>query len=482
MPATLMDIQWRLRLAWLYVAVAGILGLLLALLTPPFFQPDETAHAFRAIQVGHHHLFARATEDGYGGAVDSNAYTVASGLFQLELQVEKVSPVKRPDGRLTPEQFHAVETKRWSGKARDASFRNTAAYPPWLYLPQAAAWRIGEASNLTITHSLLLARLAALIAAVALGWITLRVCAAGQALFFAVLLLPSLLSLNASASQDALLYSVLALAVSLTTRPLVAARPFTGAELTIVALLLMLASGARQPYACLALLLFLPAVNLPRLSLRSLLAPSVAFVAVAAYVAAWRHIAAPAGLLISFDANPAIQAAFLRSHPVHVAAVIVLELLRRIPTFTIKVLALLGYSDVFAPPVVYALLAVGLGLLSISTPVGCLRNWRSRMLVVSSIGAMTLMLGVAEYLIWTAPGASRVDGLLPRYFLPLPMFLLLLLPLHTSRWQQTARKLQIAGMVLFLAGVVAIPLYAPHRFWRLDLLSALRLTLPHHEP
>ena len=59
--------RWAPRPEWAFVALAGMLGSVLALLTPPFEGPDEPAHFCRAYQVSEGVLIAPCEAELGGG-------------------------------------------------------------------------------------------------------------------------------------------------------------------------------------------------------------------------------------------------------------------------------------------------------------------------------------------------------------------------------------------------------------------------------
>jgi uncharacterized membrane protein len=475
----------------LYLLLSLPLAATLCLLTPPFFVPDEAAHADREIQIGHGEWLAHRSTQGVGAPMDTGFLAVDGAFWHVQSALAARYPIAhtRPDGRISAAELAAQRSVRWSHRSTFESFQNTAVYPPLFYLPQAIGWRLGEAANLTILHSLLLARLLAALASIALGWLALRICATGRILLFVYLLLPTLLSLTASCSQDSLLLSAAALAMaivsrsiaspSIASRALAAARQLTHAELWAAGTLLALCIAARPPYLPLAFILLLPSLDTSPIVWRSLRTPLLASLAVVAAVAAWLAAVHPLGTLILPGAAPALQLAYLRLHPIAGLATLSLGTVRRLTVFLFTGMDMLGVNDVTPPRLLYLPLAGSILALALLLPWNGLRRPTSRAVLAGLFCIIVAGISFIEYLIWTPPGAHLVDGLQARYYLPLVPFCLLL---FRSRLPAAApsprRQVYVAiALAVFIAAVCTTPWLAAHRFYGVGLLRAFAIVL-----
>src|SRR5271165_4570316 len=147
------------RAAALWFLVVGLPAVACqAVLMPPFQNPDEPNHLLRADQVSRGGLLPdpRAAIDG--GLTEPNIGRAAEALLPLKFHPE------RKAGPLLP----AATALHWSAP-QPQGFANTAIYPPVFYLPAALATALARALDLSIVHSLQLARLASGAASVALG-------------------------------------------------------------------------------------------------------------------------------------------------------------------------------------------------------------------------------------------------------------------------------------------------------------------------
>jgi uncharacterized membrane protein len=466
----------------IYVVLALALTGVLCVLTAPFFGPDEPNQACRAISLGHGSVLAEVENGEAGGQIDSGALAVMDGVNDIRMAWEKRWPDfhNRSHGPVKEEEQLPLAPVRWSRHSVFVPFDNTAPYPPFLYAPAIAGWRIGEALDLTIFKSLQLVRLLCALTAVALGWLALHLCACSRWTLLPFLLLPSALFINATCSQDAAMLGVAALAAAILSRPLVAGRAFARWELIVSAVLVALCALGRPPYLGMALILFLPAAELPGKVWRRWFAPSLAFALVLATVGLWRYAVRDLDLDTSDEANPAIQALFVHAHP----ATAVWALLRGTTEagfdFWQRGLYVVGWNDLLAP----RFLSIALGLCLVAILLfgrACtLRTWRGYWLLAWAVLAPLLGISAAEYLIWTPPGLHTVYGAQPRYWLPvMPLGLLLLqgrMPLRIAPVLRS-RVVSIA-CALFAAIACTLPWVVAHAFYREGVLQVLRLNLP----
>ncbi len=409
----------------IYAVLALAINLVLCVATPPFFTPDEPHHSARVMALGRGEWMARMTPGEAGAEIDAHALGVMDGMDAIREAAEKRSPnfLDRAWGPLAGDPERGLAGIRWAHQEAFAPFPNTAVYPPVLYLPAVAGWRLGEAADWTIFHSLQLARLLEALTTVGIGWAALRVGRGLRWLLFAYLLLPSALFLNASCAQDPVLLAVAGLAAAMLSRALAERREFRLGELAGMTVLLALCATARPPYLALALLLFLPGMEVPGAGRRGSawrrwLGPLLAFACVVAVSAAWRHLVLPFGFDTGIGADPEEQYGFLREHTLlgawYVAkgtGAAALDLVRR-------GMYVVGWNDLLAPAGLRAAVGVCWLALLLFAPSGPLRTWRGRALLAGATLAPLVGISFAEYIIWTPPGGSVVYGVQPRYWLP----------------------------------------------------------------
>ncbi len=430
------------RLPLLYCVWGILTGLALAWVMPPWQNPDEAAHVERAVQISLGHLLGQRLANGAGGLTDPAVNASAAPLAGLAFH---------PWVKVTPAMLTEAARPRW-GRPGIEGFDNTANYAPFLYVVAVPALWAGRAGRMTVTATLRLVRMADAIAAALLGAAALAAARRTRLAIAAVLLLPMSVALAASASQDAVLIPLAALAVALIDR----ARSGQAAGRAMqagIATILMLVILARPPILPLAsLLLLLPGRR--RLALGLALGVCAATVLWSAYVA--RYIAPPMN-----GADPARTAAALLNHPLAFARVLGATFDRYGDFYLASMVGVLGWLDTWLPPRFVTLAAWGLALALLSAAVPEAQPDRWRRVVLGWGAALGAALGVflSIYLVWTPLGTPTVEGIQGRYFLPLLPALALGMP-SLGRWAAALRPAALLAVLLLAAATPAITLSA----------------------
>lgn len=460
-----------------YLTLALALTVLLCWMTPPFFAPDEASHADREISLTHGHLIERAGPDGAGDDIDSGVVEVADAMDNIRMEWEKHAGffLDRSYGPMPDEQQTRLAGGRWSGRTIFEPFENTAVYPLLLYVPAMAGWRTGEAAGWTVFASLRLARLLCALCVVVLGWLALRFCAGTCWLLLAGLLLPSVLYLNATCCQDALIPGLAALAVAMLSRPLAGRRGFTRAELTVAAMALGLIAMARPPYAAMALMLFVPAAEL-RGGWRQWRVPAAAFGAVAVLTGLWWHRVARLVTATNDLGEPDVQRIFLRQHPFAAGLAVLRGTAYAGYDFLHRGVYVIGLNDLLPHHGAAAVLTLCLLAVVLCAPGPVAESWRGRVLLAVSVAAPLLGVSLAEYLIWTPPGGATVFGVMPRYWLAATPLGLLLLESCLPRRALNRKMAAVVGVVMALVACT-LPWMVAHAFYREGAWHVLRLSL-----
>lgn len=470
------------RLPEIYLVLALVVTVLLCWMTPPFFAPDEANHADREVSLLHGHLIEKTTPDGAGNDIDDGLVEVSDAMDNVRMEWEKHAGffLDRTHGSITDEQQLAHVNGRWTGWTIFEDYENTAVYPPPLYLPAMAGWKTGEAANWTIFASLRFARLLCALCAVALGWLALRYCVGSRWLLFAGLMLPSVLDVNATCCQDAVVPGLSALAVAMLSRALAGKRYFSRMELVVAAVAVGLLGLARPPYAAMALMLFAPVAEL-RSNWRRWVAPGVAMAVTAAVTVFWWR--AVSGLQVATNdvGNPDLQHVFLKAHPFAAALAVMRGTAYAAYDFLHRGVYVVGLNDLLPHHGAAAVLSLCLLAIVFAASGPMVVSWRGRIMLAMSVLGPLLGVSLAEYIIWTPPGFFTVYGVMPRYwFAALPLGFLLLQSLipRRDRWLAVIprRTVMVAGVVMMLMACT-LPWMVAHAFYHEGVLHVLRLNL-----
>lgn len=406
-------------------ALGGTLAVvLLSLLMPPFENSDEFTHLDRVDQIALGDLIARRGPGGHdaGGRVDS-------GIGRVDAIIGVVR--WHPDRTVTRAALAEAGRIRW-GDRRWTSFDNTAVYAPVLYLPAVVAVLVGKFAHLPVVATLLLARLATGLLSVGVAAIAIGGADMAAPVLFAVLSLPMSLSLFASVSQDGPMLAAAAAAVAALGR--IGRDPAPErAPLVVLALSLGLIGLGRPAYLPIALVL----VFLRGYPARARL---WAFGAVIAVVGGWSALASRLSFVTYLpQVVPGAQARALLADPGRVVRIAIATWNGRQGMENLaywrEIIGVLGWIDAPLPRLFYVLLLAALfGAALLALPE---RRWPlaplDSLVLASGLVGATLLVFALEYLTWTAVGAPAVDGVQGRYFLPLLMFVPLLLP-PLGRW------------------------------------------------
>ena len=410
----------RLRSLWLpvsFLVLALLTGSLLALLLPLGQAPDEGAHAIRVDALSHGRVLGHR-EGADGG------FTNAPTLLEVARQT--------PEGQVqTRAEREAADTVEWGGAARFVELGTIATYFPAAYLPAALAVKVVRLLQATPAQAFLAGRLANVLVFSLLGTAALALAKRGRALIAAALLLPMSLALSASLSGDGVLIGSAALAAACTTRG--GAR-----EWWTAAGLITLIGLTKLPYA--PLLLVLLAATRPAVPTRlgvvalslGLMLGWAAFNQVTV-IGAFSRPPYEAGPLWPgpprrFAAvDPMAQLEVLKADPTRTVTVVAQTLLEQERLWR-QMVGVLGWLFILLPSWVYSMWIGVLALVTLGLLVEAGPGPRLAVAGLLGIGLGAWAIMLAQYLGWTEVGATTINGLQGRYFLPLLPFVAVATP------------------------------------------------------
>lgn len=407
-----------LRLSGLaaFAALAVLTGWLLAVLLPLGQAADEGVHATRVDALSRGLVLAH--REGTGGGFNTPATL---------MDVAKVTPAREPQTRADREKADAI---RWGGPAVFLDLGTIATYFPAVYVPGAASIAMARALDATPAQAFRLGRQGNVLAYALVGALALAWARRGRALLAAVLLLPMSLGLAASLSGDGLLIALGALAAACITR---------GGRAWWVALGIVTVIGlTKLPYA--ALLLVVLAASGPALLARIGVGAlsGVVMLGWAGY-----HQANVMGTIerppyesgplwpgppATFSKiDPAAQLQVLKADPTRAVTLVAATLSQ--DAWTVRhMVGVLGSLHIVLPTWVYVMWygVVGVSALGLAAEPGARAGPALLGLfgVLASIWAIML----AQYLGWTPVGATMIEGLQGRYYLPVLPFLAVCVP------------------------------------------------------
>jgi uncharacterized membrane protein len=409
-----------------FLVLGLVFGLLFLLVTPPFQIPDETAHFDRAYQVSQGGLTPQRQGAEVGGILPVSVSDVGKRFEYLWFHSDRhITVAQILDAGRVP--LNASDTAFYG-------FPNSALYSPINYLPQALAIAVGRLFNLPPLYLMYLARLAALLAWLALIYLAIRIIPTGKWALLAVSLIPMMMFLAPSVSADSFVFALTAFAVALTVRLACHGGELSRRDLIAIFCVSVALSLIKLPYSLAFLIfLFIPVTKFNNRKVyaafwASTLIVCLGFIGVA--VVMGLRFYAPldhAGIVVSEQ----MQLRFVEHDPLKFVETFLRTWYRHGVPLVGDFLGTLGWLDTVLPLWLrlLALADLCVALLSID---GICRGARAFYRWVSALVPLGIFLAInlLLYLSWSAIGARVIDGLQGRYFLPVAA---LSIPLLTTR-------------------------------------------------
>lgn len=412
--------------ALLYCLFSLVTVTFLAFNVPAFQTPDSENHMYRAEVVSDGHWVAQRYE------VNGRIFFGGEASLAINRAMREVVEIAfHRDRKLDRDMRDRLRQVRWGNDRAVRDFRNTASNPPIFYLPQAVGIHVGKTLDLSVERTVFLVRMFNAVCCVMISTIALLIVGRANLFLFTVLSFPMVSALFASMSPDGLMIAVAAVALACILRPIVDERRMNTMEFAVGVLCLSLVAMARPTYAFLSLIVLV----LPAASFRARFAAFLFSVVLGlgwpltmmVFVA--EPIENPSGL-----ADQGRQLAYLLANPLAVFAIAGETLDRFFGNFVHQIVGVLGWLDTPLPHlyVDFAFAMAGLAFLHDALQRKARASWP---LLLVCAAAVLLSAGAvfgAMYLIWTPVGAGHVEGVQGRYFLPLLVFLPIVLAVARS--------------------------------------------------
>jgi uncharacterized membrane protein len=413
-------------------------GLVFALLVPPFQSPDEPNHFMRAWQVSEGCFFPEHTEDRLGGMLPASLSQVCDSFYFLK---------NDPSARLkcsTLRKALAIPLQPENRQFTD--FANTAIYAPTAYIPQAAAIAIFRPLGATPLQLLYAARIANLLVWMLLVSAALRLMPFMRSTLAAIALLPATLCIAATANADVLTnglcwFLIAALlakpAASLFSEKLLPAVLVATNKLIALPLLLLgyFTRMDRRRVTILCVAGILAAVYWGRLAQQW-------FIPYDVYNPAFRD-----SQTLNSGVSPPKQMAFIAENPVFFLTVATQSLIQALPSMAAHFVGKFGWGKNYLPTGWILLLWMMLAAMVFSekNPLSTRQRWGMGGIVVLYVGAFAITM----YALWHAVGAGYIHNWQARYFLPVaPVAVFCLAARFLEKWKSKINMLALAILIL----------------------------------
>lgn len=446
------------RPALAFAALAGVAGLLFALLTPPLQAPDEIRHLMRASAIARGQLLATAHAGEFA------AVELPRGVVELERRLDARTLYRHPERRADRRAL-ASEARRPLDESDRIRVALPSLYSPLAYLPQALAMAALRPFAAPAVAHVWLGRVANLAAYLLLIGFALRRAPAHRWTLLLVAATPIAVFEAAALGADAF---TIGIAFAFTAAVLAAAArrdALSGRELGELATLAVLLALAKPGYSPLVLLIAL--VPGARFASGRARAGAAAAVLAAGVLPAAAWMALLQGLPLrplTTWADPEAQIAYVLAHPFRVLGVLAETLVTRLPAYVQTGVSDLGHLDVALPTPLWAAWPAFVAAVAIAdggraSPVrGAQRALMLAIALLCWVAAMLL-----AYVGWNRVGDDAIRYVQGRYFLPFAP--LPFLALHRAAGDGLSRRAARAVIAAVAAALAIAVAAVARRYW-----------------
>jgi uncharacterized membrane protein len=451
--------------------IVTIFGTYFAVVTPPLWGIDETAHFERTYQISQGGLLAEQKGEEVGGMLPKNIPDLhKTVIMDLTAALHLYSVFDRKDVR-DPNVYTPLVDVPPSATEEFVSFAGSAAYSPIAYAAPSIAVTVFDALGVSLGGLIIMARLACLLVFVALITLALRSVDALKIkwLVVAIILIPKVVYQASIVSVDGILNGLGILLFALFIKSLIT-KNLAKYELILLAVVAIVLPLIKVNYSILSLLILLVPVSVyaRHIPYRKWAAwAKWIIVAVAAVLAGiWllltRHVGTALGQLggyTSSQVNPGEQLQFVLHQPGETFIAFIDTLTRDESNYVASLLSMLGWNYVQTPVVTMLLSVILLVIVAFYAREELLKA--KKVVLISAGVALVCVLSVFAimYLTFNPIGANIINGVQGRYFLPMLAFIIsgvtVLIPLSLQASKKTLCILVISiSVVLLLVAAV----------------------------
>ena len=386
----------------------------MAIQMPPFQNPDEANHFFRAEQISRLGLIPEQLPNGVGGSfVDVGIVETAVPFLAIPLHLER---------KATSSLYDATGSVGWGRKLTQVAFPNTAIYPPTLYLPSVAGIWLGKMSGSSVIHTLYFSRIANGVCATIIAALAIALAEGAALWLFAVLTLPMSLALFSAVSQDGVMIACAALATAIVAKAIHTKLPLSDRRFAVLFVALTAICMARPPY--------IPFAGLTLITpWRSLRLRAVSVVLIAAATVAWSLTALHTASLdvAASQSDPKRQLYGLLGHPFQVFALLDHTYRTYGPDYLEQIVGRLGHLDVTLPAFIHVAAWAVLILVAMEATARAIHqkslSTKSFFATFSCMAGCVILIDMIQYLTFSSVSRATIEGVQGRYFLEVIMIL-----------------------------------------------------------
>ncbi len=451
-----------------FLLIGAIFGATFSVVTPPFWGHDEITQFGRAYQVAH---------GGFGPQRIPDARGVSYG-GQIPVSIDALMGYALRDYSRKPQEpaplsaGHAAYDRLGSAPVGSATktmwFTNTAAYSAIPYVPAVAGIWLADAVGADVGNTVLLTRLAGLLAYLLIVGFALRALRGYrvQWLAFTVAVLPITLFQAGTVTADTITNALAILVSCLLVKGLFLNARLSRTEVAAALVATIALPLSKPTYVLLAMLVAL--IPARQYGFRGWLRwiPWCCAILGAALFGVWMKIASPTGDGMGLMREPAQwhsvrpgdQLHQILSHPWHFIDVFTHSIWLRDGEWFTQFFGQLGFAYVDVPG-----LSILACLLAFAVSVGIAERLTATQLrttlVALAIAASVAMIYVTLYMSFSPVGYYLIDGVQGRYFVPLAVagvaVLLRWIPLRLTN-SQGKTPVRGPAVTIIVATVIAL--------------------------
>lgn len=416
-----------------FTILAAIFGAVFAVATPPFWGHDEITQFGRAYQVAHGGFLPEKITDTRGVAYGGEIPASIDALTGYAFEDYRNNPEEPGAMVADPGAYDRLGAAEVSSAMKPIWFTNTAAYSPVPYVPAAVGLRVSELFGLNVGNTILLTRLAGLVAYLAVvgfGLYALRKHRV-QWLAFAIAVLPIAVFQAGTVTADTLTNALAIMVSALLVKAIFLGKSLSRPETAALLAATILLPISKPTYVLLAMLVVLVPANRFGFAGWRRWIPWGFAAAGAVVFAAWMKIAAPTGEGMGlmraehqwYSVKPGEQLSGILSDPLHFVHTFGESIALRDERWFSQFFGELGfaYVDVPALSMLACLLAFAVGLGISERMNTATATFRRTLLVALTMLASVAMIYVTLYMSFTPVDYYIIDGVQGRYFVPLAL-------------------------------------------------------------
>jgi uncharacterized membrane protein len=412
-----------------FAVIAFIFGVFFLLANPPFQAPDEESHFYRAYQVSQGHFIGEKRLHDSGGVLPQGVIDIASLYKTLDQHSSLIN------FKTAPQNFvlsYSITINQKSNAFTD--FRNTVIYAPFLYFPQAIGITVGKVITPHVLWFIYLARFFNLFFSIVLIYFAIKIIPILKWEVFLLGLMPMTLFELSSLSADGLTISLSIFTITLFLYYSLVKKSIKYVDLLVILAVSILLCLAKQAYLPLVFLYFIIPHQKIGSWVKYFFIFFIIFVLILLSLGCW-------GMMIKDifmtsapvqGINPYKQIAFIYSHPCAFVIALVRTYFNNL-FFTNSFIGCLSWLDLKLPNFLiesYLSLLILNPLFSEAKETGL--SAKQRVWFIFLFVSNAFLISLLLYLTWNSVGATLIDGIQGRYFIPIALLLFSSLQIRSS--------------------------------------------------